>query len=395
MKKILFVEDNEMLLELYSLMLDRDRDRWQTALAPDGATALKLLQQTTFDVVATDMQMPGMNGVELLTEVRHRHPQTSRIIISGFTDQADAANSLHCTHQFIPKPFNVQALRAALDRLGSLDAFLQDEKLRRLAGKMRALPTFPTLYLDIMREIESPTSSLQGVAAVVAKDPGLTAKIFQLANSGALGRAERLSDPAEAVQRLGLSTVRALALSAQVYGSFAPGRLPGFSAETLWAHLMNCGELARAILRHERAGVAAADDAFTAGLLHDMGKLMLADSLPNEFARALALAEEEQMPLPDAEMAVFGATHAGLAAYLLGLWGLPAAIVEAVAFHHTPEKSDVKEFSVLTAVHVANALADESRRHPVNLDYLAEIGVADRWDGWRALAAEPSAEPTA
>ena len=254
MKKILFVEDNEMLLELYSMMLDCDRDRWQTSVAPNGETALNLMQHTAFDVVATDMQMPGMNGVELLTEVRQRHPQTSRIIISGFTDQADAANSLHCTHQFIPKPFNVKALRAALDRLGSLDSFLQDEKLRCLAGKMRALPSFPTLYLDIMREIESPTSSLQGIGAVVTQDPGLTAKIFQLANSGALGLAERVSDPAEAVQRLGLSAVRSLALSAQVYGSFAPGRLRGFSAEALWAHLMKCGGLARAILRQERAG---------------------------------------------------------------------------------------------------------------------------------------------
>jgi HD-like signal output (HDOD) protein/ActR/RegA family two-component response regulator len=392
MKKILFVEDNEVLLELYGLLLESGRDRWQTSLAPDGETALKLLRQTAFDVVVSDMQMPGMNGIELLSEVRRLHPQTSRIIISGFTDQAEAADSLNCTHLFIPKPFDAKLLRATLDRIGSLDAFLKDDKLRGLAGKLRTLPSFPTLYLDIMREIESPNSSIQGIANVVAKDPGITAKILQVANSAAVGLPERVSDPAEAVQQLGMTTVRALALSAQVYGSFAPGRLNNFSAEALWAHLMKCGDLARTILRRERADVAECEDAFTAGMLHDMGKLMLADSLPEEFGQALALAAEEQIPLPEAEMAVLGATHAGLAAYLLGLWGLPAAIVEAVAFHHTPEKSDLKKCTALTAVHVANAMADETGHAPLNLDYLAGIGVAARLDDWRETAAELAAE---
>jgi HD-like signal output (HDOD) protein len=113
-------------------------------------------------------------------------------------------------------------------------------------------------------------------------------------------------------------------------------------------------------------------------MLHDMGKLMLADSLPDEFEKALALADEEKIPLPVAELEIFGATHAGLAAYLFGLWGLPAAIVEAVAFHHEPEKSDLKQFSALTAVHVANALCDEIQAGSLNLDYLAKSASPSR-----------------
>jgi len=392
MKKILFVEDNEVLLELYGMLLKDERDQWQTTLAPDGETALNLLQKTAFDVVASDMQMPGMTGIQLLTEVSKQHPQTARIIISGFTDQAEAADSLKCTHLFIPKPFEVKVLRATLARIGSLDAHLKDNKLRGLAGKMRTLPTFPTLYLDIMREIESPTSSIQGIAGIVAKDPGITAKILQVANSAAIGLPEKVSDPVEAVQHLGMSTVRSLALSAQVYGSFAPGRLKGFSADALWSHLMNCGDLARTLMRRERADFAESEDAYTAGMLHDMGKLMLADSLPDEFGQALALAEREKIPLVEAELEVFGATHAGLAAYLLGLWGLPAAIVEAVAFHHTPEQSDLKKCSALTAVHVANAFYDKSGTAPLNEEYLAEIGVSDRLDDWRDTAAELQTE---
>ena len=392
MKRILFVEDNELLLELYGVMLDSVRDQWQTTLAPDGEAALKLLHQTAFEVVVSDMQMPGMSGIELLTEVRNLHPQTSRIIISGFADQAEAADSLNCTHLFIPKPFDAKVLQTTLLRIGNLDAYLKDDKLRRLAGKMNSLPSFPTLYMDLLREIESPQSSVQGIADIVAQDPAITAKLLQVANSAAVGLPERVSDPMEAVQQLGLTTVRSLVLSAQVYGNFAPGRVKGFSADALWAHLMKCGDLARTILRRDRAAVAEAEDAFTAGMLHDIGKLMLADRLPDEFARTLELAATENIPQAQAEQAVFGADHAGLAAYLFGLWGLPASVVEAVAFHHSPRRSELKQCSALTAVHVANALLHEAGDELVDREYLAEIGVADRLDDWQETADELKAE---
>jgi HD-like signal output (HDOD) protein len=374
MKRILFVEDNELLLELYGVLLADERDQWDTSLAPDGETALKLLKQSAFDVVVSDMQMPGMNGIELLTEVRQLHPQCSRIIVSGFSDQAVAADSLNCTHLFIPKPFDVKILKSTLARIASL----------------RTLPSFRALYLEIIKEIESQTASVQGIASVVAKDPGITAKILQVANSAAIGLPDRVSDPVEAVQQLGMITVCSLVLSAQVYSNFAPGRLNSFSADTLWTHLMKCGDLARTILRRDHAEFADTEDAFTAGMLHDMGKLMLADGLPEEFAKAMALAETEKISLVEAEMETLGATHAGLAAYLLGLWGLPAAIVEAVAFHHSPEKSDLKKCSALTAVHVANALTTDEAN--LDLDYLAEIGVANRLDDWRDTAKELETE---
>jgi len=388
MKKILFVEDNDVLRELYGLMLTPDRDKWQTTLAPDAETALKIVENEAFDVVASDMQMPGKNGIELLTEVRKRHPQTSRIIISGIADQQEAAKSLNCTHLFLPKPFEARILRETLARIGSLDGYLKNEKLRALAGRMWSLPSFPALYAEIIQAIESPNSSIQGIAKIVAKDPGITAKVLQVANSAAIGLPAKVNDPSDAVQQLGMMTVRSLVLSAQVYGNFAPGRLKDFSAEALWDHLMKCGELARSIMRQENAEFSETEDAFTAGMLHDMGKLMLADSLPEEYAKAIDLAAQEKISQTEAELAIFGATHAGLAAYLFGLWGLPASIVEAVAFHHNPEQSQHKKFSALTAVHVANSFFDDSGTAPLNHDYLKEIGVADKLNDWEEMAAD-------
>ena len=394
MKRILFVEDSDLLRDLYGVMLTRERDRWDVQTAANGEAALELMKQCAFDVVASDMRMPGMDGIQLLNEVSRLYPQTSRLIISGVSDQAEAADALDSTHQFMLKPVEVKTLRSTLVRLNGLDEYLRDEKLKALAARFRVLPSFPALYLEIMQAIESPDSPLQNIDNLILKDPGLMAKILQIANSAAFGFPGKIQDPFMAIQRLGLNTIRSLALSSHVFSSFAPSQVKNFSVDALWAHLMKCGHIARAIMQAEHADPDDIEAAFTAGMLHDMGKLMLADSLPEEFKNVLALAATRQVPLHEVEMEVFGTTHAGIAAYLLGLWGLPASIVEAVAFHHTPEKSTHQVFSPLTAVYVANALAHEADGEPssLNYDYLAQIGVTDRLDAWREKAEDLSAE---
>lgn len=385
MKRILFVEDDALLREVYEVLAGTDGAGWEVATAEGGAEALEILKQRTFDVVASDMRMEGMGGIELLTEVSRLYPQTSRIIISGSADRAEAADALGSTHQFLVKPVDFKMLSAALTSIGALDEFLRDGKLKELAGRLRALPSFPKCYVEIMKAVESPDTPMQVIYGLIVGDPGLTAKVLQVANSAAMGFGERIVDPMEAVQRLGLNTVRALALSTHVFASFTPSQRINFPVDALWAHLMDCGTRARAIMQAEGADPESVEAAYTAGILHDIGKLMLADGLPAEFQNALAQAALRDAPFHEIEIEIFGATHAGLAAYLLGLWGLPAPIVEAVAFHHAPEKSSHQAFGPLTAVHVANAFEHEMAGDPLVLDkeYLRRIGVAGRVDAWR------------
>ena len=385
MKRILFVEDNAMMRDLYQILLNNQSERWDIVTASGGEEALALMAEHPFDVVASDMGMHGMNGIELLTEVERLYPRTSRIIISGAGDQAATAKALGSTHQFLVKPIDANTLRATLACLEGLDAFLKDEQLRTLAGQMRTLPSFPMLYMEIMKAMEMPDAPLQTLNELIVKDPGLTAKILQIVNSAAMGLQEKINDPLEAVQQLGLSTVRSLALSAHVFTCFSASLRINFPVNALWNHLMKCAETARLIMRAEDADHSYVEAAYTAGLLHDVGKLMMADSMPSQFQKVIADAMQRNVPSYEVEMEILGATHAGLAAYLLGLWGLPAPIVEAVAFHHTPERSSLQKFSPLTAVHVANALAHDmdGEDGDLNMDYLARIGVADRLEVWR------------
>lgn len=393
-RRILFVEDNPVLLQLYGMML-ADHAEWEVATVASSESALGLMSTTAFDVIVSDMRMPGMDGVQLIREVKQRHPRTARVIVSGLNDQKKIAECLGETHQFLAKPFTAKTLKATLTRLCGLDAYLQDEKLRSLAARLGMLPSFPSLYLDIMQELAADEPSVENIGHIVAQDPAMTAKVLQIVNSSAFGLARQIHSPLEAVQYIGTSTVRSLALTAHVFFAFETTGLKNFSVVALWEHAIITALLARAILLQSNADPAEVEDAYTAGMLHDLGKMMLAANLPEQFQQAVNLAQERRLALHEAEQEIFGATHAGLGAYLLGLWGLPAPIVEAVAFHHSPLRGADHKPGALMGVHAANALAHELAGAPadsvpagLDLAYLSALGVEDRLPAWRKEAAK-------
>ncbi len=392
-KKVLFVDDETLLLDLYRLAFEEEENEWDVSFAPGGREALALLDRTPVDVLVSDMRMPGMTGAELVQEVMKRHPHTSRLIMSGYADSQQIALCLGATHQFIAKPFDLHDLRDTITRVCALDDWLLDEKLKSLVAQLPSLPSLPSLYFRIMEALSSPDSSLEDIGNIIASDPSMTAKILQLVNSAFFGIARRISNPVEAVQFLGIGRVQSLVLSLHIFTCFQQARLKNFSMDTVWRHSMSTALIAQKIGRAQKADRVMQDETYVAGMLHDIGKVMLAASLPDLYTQTVDLAAEEKIPLTEAERANFGVTHAQVAAYLLGLWGLPINIVEAVAFHHDPAKAAVKTFTPLTAVHVASSLEHrirngnaEAKDFQIDSDYLAELGIDDRLEDWTKTA---------
>ncbi len=392
-KQILFVDDEPNLLDGLKRSLRLMRHEWNMTFVSSGAEALKALEQAPFDVVISDMRMPGMDGPQLLTEVQQRYPQTVRIVLSGQSDQELICRSICSTHLYLAKPCESETLKATVMQACGLRQLLGNESLRRLVTGMQQIPSQPTLYTEIRREAESKTASLKTISAIISKDMGMTAKILQLVNSAYFGLRSTVSTTEQAVNLLGLDTVQALVLAVHVFSQFTPTHGSRFNMDRLWKASTETGSLARAIAKAQQTPALVIDQAYTAGLLHDVGKLVLAANVQKQYEAMLKTVQDQGVPLWEVERQELGSTHAEVGAYLLGLWGLGDPVVEAVAFHHHPSDCVGDTFSPLTAVHVANVLQEElfqqrAAELPSQIDvtYLDTLHLTDRLPHWRELA---------
>lgn len=394
-QRILFVDDEARVLRGLRRSLDDMRDEWETAFANSGQEALELMAREPFDVIVSDMQMPGMTGVELLNEVRRLHPHTVRLALSGQSSKESVLKSVGPIHQYLPKPCDLQVLQRTLSRLWTLRDLLAVPKLQSLLTNLERLPSLPSIYTTLMKELESPDGSLKEVGRIVGQDISMSAKVLQLVNSAFFGVPRHISSPRQAVGALGLDTVKALALAVCVFTPFEDAAVKDLAIEPLWEHSMAVGAFAKQISTAEHADPKTVDHAFIAGMLHDVGKLVLASTLPDDYIDAMAQAGQKGINLADAERDVIGATHAQLGAYLLGLWGFSDHVLQAVACHHDQSQSAADGFGPVVAVHVANVLAHELCPARVvglqpTMDHTAleKLGLSGRLETWRKACQE-------
>jgi putative nucleotidyltransferase with HDIG domain len=390
--RILFVDDEPQVLSVLGLMLKPLQAELAVDFVTSGAEALALMAEKPFDVVVSDMRMPGMTGAELLNEVMLRYPQMVRIILSGFADQELVMRCVGSTHLYLTKPITATALRSTLKRIRELNQRLMKGEICKLVTRMSCLPSMPSIYFKIMNALQSPNASVQTIAAILEQDPALTAKILQLSNSAFFGSAASVTTAVDAVQFLGVQVVASLAMANGVFSSFDNHSHKKLALDELWQHTIHTAFLARAICRQETHDLTQSETAFTAGILHDIGKLVVAANLPKQYLQVLNRSNSEQRPAFQIESEIFNVDHAEVGGYLLGLWGLPVTLVEAVGLHHHPEAALENAFSPLTAVHAANVL-EQQKCHgetnpcvsPLNLEYLNRLRLADRIADWRTL----------
>jgi HD-like signal output (HDOD) protein len=294
------------------------------------------------------------------------------------------------THQYLSKPCDPDLLQATVARACALRDVMTNKALQSMISGLKTLPSLPNLYFEILDTMESLNGSLEKVGTIIEQDMAMTAKILQLVNSAFFGVRSQVSNPAQAAGLLGLETIKALILSVHVFEQCNLDCLRQFNLESLWQHSHETATWAKKISMDIHGEKRLADDAYMAGLLHDIGRLVLVTNLPDTYSEIYTLIQDQNLPAWEAEQHILEVTHAEVGAYLLELWGLAEPVVEAVAFHHCPLSSPALAFSPLAAVHIANALSHESRDAeaavaiPVEYDYLDALGLSDRIEGWHA-----------
>jgi HD-like signal output (HDOD) protein len=364
------------------------RAEWDMEFVASAEVALEAFARHPFDMVVTDMRMPGLTGLELLEKVQREFPQTIRMILSGQSDRDSIVRASGSAHQFLSKPCDPEQLKSLLVRTIALTDLLQNAPLKKFVSQLKSIPSLPAIYHEITAELRSADPSPSRIGRLIARDMGMTAKVLQMVNSAVYGVYTEVSEPGQAVLILGLETIQAIVLSLSIFSAFDPRVLSAHEAERLWDHSVTVSRFSRCIARAEGISGNALDPYQSAGLLHDVGKLVIATADPKVYRKIAKGAIGTEVRPWQIEKELLGCSHAEIGAYLLGIWGLPSTIVEAVAWHHEPSESPVTEFSPLTAVHVSSVfhaqLHPELNLRDANLDeaFLERLGLAGRQAAW-------------
>ena len=356
LKRLLFVDDEPLIRELYGTLGATLGKGHEIHTAASAGEALDLLDEKTFDVVVSDLAMPEMDGIEFLNEVVRGYPQSARIVISGFADRLKVAECLTVGHRFFTKPFNLNGLSVLLRRICQYSYLVSNDRVRKMVCGTGALPTPPETYVRLRELVASPYAHIDDISAIVEEDPGLSTKLLHIVNSAQFGIGRQIVAPSEAVQIAGIEIIKALILSAQVFGFYERHSFNRGAFKHLWAHSVNTAIAARKLAILEGLPSEAVEECFFAGLLHDIGKLILAANAEREYEVAMELASKASLPLEQAEMGLFSSTHAHVGAYLLALWGVPDSVITAVELHHSLDSNRISGFDIAVAVHVAQNL---------------------------------------
>jgi HD-like signal output (HDOD) protein/ActR/RegA family two-component response regulator len=386
MKNILFVDDERDLLDSLRARLYKHRHDWNMKFVVSGAEAIAALEQQRFDLVVSDVRMPGMDGGQLLTVVKQRWPDAMRIIVSGYSDPVQAVRLTSLAHQYVAKPCDGCELENIIERCFHLQDLLGQESLRKMVGSIGKLPAMPKTYGLLQSALAQPSVTAAQIGDIVNADAAIASKVLQITNSAFFRLRKPMVRIKDAVTYLGFATVRNLVLSAEIFSQWqAPKGLSDLDPERLQSH----AQCAAAACKALAGGRATPDDAWLAGLLHDIGYWILIQECPKELASALQMARAEGLPLVDCERRITGATHAEIGAYLLGLWGLPYTIVEAVALHHSPKAVTPHGYDLVGALAVSHALLDPANAFAivvptpsepsVNAEYLAGLNAPFDW----------------
>ena len=388
-KSVLFVDNEPNVLHGLKRMLRSERNRFETRFTTSAEDALKILADEHIDVVVTDVKMSKMNGLQLLSEVKESYPDIVRIILSGESNLEMTLKSVHVTHRYLNKPCDMETLKSTILRTCNLLDLLRNESLKQALTQIDSLPSLPSMYLEITRELKKPDASIQNVGKIISQDMAMSSKILQLVNSAYFSVPREISSPEHAAVMLGLDIIKSLVLVSQVFKKFERSNIPRKFIENLWEHNINTGKIAKAIAKKETNDQKIIDQSFIGGLLHDCGKLILATNFnDNGRGNILAVCEEDKT-IVEIEKETLGITHAEAGAYLMDLWGLPVPVIEAIAFHHFPGVCNEFCFTPLTAVYLANMLAHkdyDTRQNDteniIDSDYLSGLHMNESSEYW-------------
>ncbi len=346
---VLFVGGDRATLDRLEADAASSATRWRLLRAADVAEATGRITAAPPDAVVVQLAASGGDVPALSRLLRHSAPSTACVLIEGRRPAVHAAQA-PSSLQMLACGSEPSAIAAGVARSLAVQRRIWTPAVTKVVHDIEELPSVPNTYLAITEAAQKPDTGLADIAKIVETDPAMSLKVLQLVNSAYFGISRRTSSIPQAVALLGLEQLRGLVLVSHVFSALESSEPKGFSIEAFQRYAVRVGRLAKAFMTDRRSG----EQAFTAGLLHDVGKVVLALHDPAKFVKLIERMTEGEDACK-VEVELFGVDHPSVGAHLLSTWEIPFPIVECVAFHHTPSKQAAPS-PELAAVHAADAL---------------------------------------
>ncbi len=399
MTRILFVDDEPNVLNGLRRMLRDRRQIWDMAFVDSGMEAINLLARERFDIIVSDMRMPVIDGAMLLSQVRKLYPYMTRIILSGHSEREAIMKSVRLAHQYLSKPCDPQELKQVLQQTAAMRWLLSSDDLINLVSQIESLPPLPHSYSLLIKALETEGVTLERIGELISQDMGMATTVLKLVNSAFFGLPNQVASPTQAVSLLGLDIIKGLVISQGLFETLKVQQVPGMSFEALWRHCQAVGCLAKKIMQTENQDRVLIDQAFIAGIMHDVGKLVLATIKTKEYNAVIKAVHKSNHPVITVERKVFNVTHGEVGAYLLGLWGVHENVVGAIALHNNPVYTSALGGGsgrlLLAAVHAANVFDHQLRvinptyaRPGLEQGFLHDANLLEKIPAWERACQE-------
>ncbi|TQV78478.1 HDOD domain-containing protein [Denitrobaculum tricleocarpae] len=360
--RVIFVDDEPNILRGLQRTFRRLRNEWDMDFLDGGEAALSHLSENPVDVIVSDMRMPGVDGAQLMTEAARTHPESLRIILSGEADREMTFRTVGVSHQFLPKPCNTDSLCEKIQRSLAAKSKLPRADLQLAVSGTACLPVSEEALQSLKVAVEGDSSSLEDAADIFASEPGLAAKILQLANSAYFGIGQSVNSPAEAVRLLGIDIIRPLVDK----GCFQPmSATPALNSAVFGntlAQAKTMATLAQKAASEAQASPAEIELARVAGLLHNIGRLVICTNFPNCYTGLESGGAVDPAALSQQEDQAFNCTQDDVGGYLALLWGLPDPVSSAIAYQTTPGTAPDPRDTVLLALQAARQAGGDGRK---------------------------------
>jgi putative nucleotidyltransferase with HDIG domain len=381
MAELLFVGRSEGDLKQLGLALGRAEPDWSIRHVHEIDAALEQLGRRPAALVLAELEEADGDYERLFTSIADSCPGTIRFALVKPLDTVPPKIPL--AHQCLAVREDISYLQPILAAgIAVAQRASEHAGLVKLISRLHDVPSPPALYFDIREQLEAPDGNLAQMADITARDPSLVARVLKIANSGFYALPRTVSDITEAIGLIGTDSLLGLVLAAHLYSGLPP---PGLNLELLWQHTTKVSSLARQIAQLEGGNRMDQSTSAVAGLLHDIGLMMLLENEPARYQPLWQRSGGDEAALARMEREAFGVTHGELGALVLSLWTLPEAVVQAVANSHKPDEPGLS--LTCRAVLAAEWLLDSSGTLNLNVsDTPAALGdmVPETLDQWVA-----------